>query len=370
MTAKNALWSSFLRPFQSNLFSGLLKWKNNNNNNSNYRNIPITSFKKGFKVAPKAPEPPGRVNLQDLRKWKREGRKIVMMTAYDYPSAVHADLSEMDVVLVGDSVAMVTLGHDTTQKVTIDDMIYHCRAVVNGCKRALIVGDLPFGSYEISPPQAMSSAYRLVKEGSVDAVKLEGGRKMAETVHRIVEGGIAVMGHIGLTPASVSAIGGFRSFGRNSKEAIEIFQGALALEEAGAFAVVLECIPHLVAKHITECLSIPTIGIGAGKYTSGQVLVYHDMIGMLQHPHHAKVTPKFCKKYAQVGEAIQEALENYRDEVMQGKFPNETYSPYHISEEEYEKFVQEMQKLRPPVSSSATIPDNLHENVQLYGDTK
>jgi 3-methyl-2-oxobutanoate hydroxymethyltransferase len=249
-------------------------------------------------------------------------------------------------------------------------MIYHCRAVVNGCKRALIVGDLPFGSYEISPPQAMSSAYRLVKEGSVDAVKLEGGRKMAETVHRIVEGGIAVMGHIGLTPASVSAIGGFRSFGRNSKEAIEIFQGALALEEAGAFAVVLECIPHLVAKHITECLSIPTIGIGAGKYTSGQVLVYHDMIGMLQHPHHAKVTPKFCKKYAQVGEAIQEALENYRDEVMQGKFPNETYSPYHISEEEYEKFVQEMQKLRPPVSSSATIPDNLHENVQLYGDTK
>ncbi|GJQ11105.1 hypothetical protein GpartN1_g2896.t1 [Galdieria partita] len=323
----------------------------------------VKGTQRRFKVIPKAPEPPRRVNLQDLRKWKVEGRKIVMITAYDYPSAVHADLAEIDVVLVGDSVAMVALGHDTTQKVTLTDMIHHCRAVVNGCKRPLIVGDLPFGSYEVSPEQAMSSAYRLIKEGSVDAVKLEGGKKIAETVHRIVQGGIAVMGHVGLTPASVSAIGGFRSFGRNCKEAKDILEDAFALQEAGAFAVVLECVPQVVAKHITELLHIPTIGIGAGKYTSGQVLVYHDMCGMLQHPHHAKVTPKFCKKYAQVGEAIQEALENYRDEVRNGEFPSETYSPYHMPKEEYEQFLQEIQTspyLKPQQVMS-------HLDVHLYG---
>eukprot|EP00871_Galdieria_phlegrea_P001101 jgi/Galph1/1992/GphlegSOOS_G676.1 len=327
-----------------------LEWKEHAINNTKRYVSSNSSSQKPSKTVPKAPEPPRRVSLNDLKKWKASGRKIVMVTAYDYPSAVHADLAEVDVVLVGDSVAMVSLGHDTTQQ------------------RPLIVGDMPFGSYEISPEIAMQNAYRLVKEGHVGCIKLEGGRKLANTVYRIVQGGIAVMGHIGLTPASVSAIGGFRSFGKNYEEAKDILEDALALEEAGAFAIVVECVPEIVAKHITELINIPTIGIGAGKYTCGQVLVYHDMCGMLQHPHHAKVTPKFCKKYAQVGYAIQEALETYRDEVRNGDFPSEQYSPYEIPEEEYIKFKEQVQIIgNARRNKHAKEKKNKEESFALYG---
>jgi len=262
-----------------------------------------------------------------------------MLTAYDYPSAVHADLAQVDVVLVGDSVAMVVLGHDTTQSVTMDEMLHHCRAVMRGARRPLVVGDMPFGSYETNAEDAMRNAYRFIKEAGVNAVKMEGGLKIKTHIERVVKGGIAVMGHTGLTPASISAIGQFRSFGKTAQEAIAITEDALALQDAGAFGIVLECVPDRVARFVTDKLDIPTIGIGAGQHTSGQVLVYHDVLGMLQHPHHAKVTPKFVKRYASCAQNIQDGLRAYKEEVKLGQFPSQRYCPYQIPESEWEMLV-------------------------------
>lgn len=220
----------------------------------------------------------------------RNGVPLTMVTAYDYPSAVHVDNAGIDLILVGDSVGMVVHGHDTTQPVTMDDMVLHCRAVTRGVSRPFVIGDLPFGSYELGPRQAVRSAMRLVKEAQVDAVKLEGGGpRRVEAVAAIVEAGVAVMGHVGLNPQAISVLGGFRAMGRTAEEAARVVEEAQALEKAGCFAVVLECVPAVVGRLVTESLSVPTIGIGAGPSTSGQVLVYHDLLGMMQHPHHAKV---------------------------------------------------------------------------------
>ncbi|CEG38905.1 3-methyl-2-oxobutanoate hydroxymethyltransferase [Plasmopara halstedii] len=252
-----------------------------------------------------------KVTTLDIGIFKRTKKPITMVTAYDYPSAVHVDLAGFDILLVGDSLGMVELGMDTTLPVTLEDMIHHTKAVKRGASRPL--------------------------EGGADCVKIEGGRERTETIKTIVDGGIAVMGHIGLRPQHISVLGGFRAQGRTAAQARTIIEDALAVQKAGAFAVVLECIPSAVAKVVTELLKIPTIGIGAGPETDGQVLVFHDLLGMLQHPHHAQFVPKFCKRYADVGEQIRIGLENYRDDVENGRFSSEAYSPYKMSKEETQK---------------------------------
>ncbi|KAF1782197.1 Pyruvate/Phosphoenolpyruvate kinase-like domain [Phytophthora cactorum] len=309
-----------------------------------------------------------KVSTLDIGIFKRKKKPITMVTAYDYPSAVHVDLAGFDILLVGDSLGMVELGMDTTLPVTLDDMIHHTQAVKRGATRPLVITDMPFGTCEGTPFEALKNAQRLMKEGAkrfateggADCVKIEGGKERAETstraalvvvvtvflmltevycdtVKTIVDGGIAVMGHIGLRPQHISVLGGFRAQGRTASQARMIIEDALAVQKAGAFAVVLECVPSAVAKAVTELLKIPTIGIGAGPETDGQVLVFHDLLGMLQHPHHAQFVPKFCKRYADVGEQIRVGLENYRDDVETGRFSSEAFSPYKMSKEETQK---------------------------------
>lgn len=269
-----------------------------------------------------------------------------MVTAYDYPSAVHIDGAGIDICLVGDSAAMVVHGHDTTLPITLEEMLVHCRAVARGAKRPLLVGDLPFGTYESSTNQAVDTAVRILKEGGMDAIKLEGGSPSRITAARgIVEAGIAVMGHVGLTPQAISILGGFRPQGKNVASAVKVVENALALQEAGCFSVVLECVPPPVAAAATSALQIPTIGIGAGPFCSGQVLVYHDLLGMMQHPHHAKVTPKFCKQFARVGDVINKALLEYKEEVTNGSFPGPSHSPYKMTSSDCVGFSNELQKL-------------------------
>ncbi|KFM28073.1 3-methyl-2-oxobutanoate hydroxymethyltransferase [Auxenochlorella protothecoides] len=265
---------------------------------------------------PVAPSP-SRVTLRTLRRMHARGDPFTMVTAYDYPSAVHVELSGIEMLLVGDSAAMVVHGHDTTLPITLEEMLTHCRAVSRGARRPFIVADLPFGSFEEGPTAAVRAAVRMLKEGGADAVKIEGGAPArVETIRAVVGAGIAVIGHVGLTPQSVSLLGGFRPAGLHADDAARVVAEAKALEEAGCVMVVVECVPELVGAAITQQLSIPTIGIGAGVHTSGQVLVYHDLLGMMQHPHHAKVTPKFCKQYAAVGEVIQGALSAFQAELI------------------------------------------------------
>jgi len=291
---------------------------------------------------PQAPSPK-RVTLRTLKSKYAKKQPISMVTAYDYPSAVHVDSAGIDILLVGDSAAMVVHGHDTTLPITLDDMLMHCRAVARGARRAFLVGDLPFGSYETGVRDAVGSAVRLLKEGGMDAVKLEGGSPArVEAARAIVEAGVAVMGHVGLTPQSISVIGGFRPQAQVADEALGVLKQALALQAAGCFSIVLECVPGPIAAAITATLSIPTIGIGAGGSTSGQVLVYHDLLGMMSHPHHAKVTPKFCKQYAHVGAKIQAALQAYREEVEARAFPSPAFSPYKIPAAEVGALAREL----------------------------
>ena len=233
---------------------------------------------------------------------------------------------------------MVALGYDNTLPVTMDEMIHHCKAVARATKRPLLIGDMPFGSYEASEEVAVNNSIRFLKEGGVDAIKLEGGKVRAKTIMKIVSSGVAVCGHIGLTPQSVSVLGGFRPQGRTAAAAKILLEDALALQEAGCFAIVIECVPAAVAAIVTNALRIPTIGIGSGNQTSGQVLVYHDLLGMISHPHHEEYAPRFCKQYAQIGRAIQVALNEFRKEVVAGDFPNEQYSPYKISDAELSLF--------------------------------
>ena len=257
-----------------------------------------------------------RTTVRDLARMKAQGEKIPMITAYDYTTARLADAAKIPVVLVGDSLGMVVLGHDSTLPVTMEDMIHHTKAVARGTKEALLVADMPFMSYQIDPAQAMANAGRLLQEGGAQSVKLEGGRPMAETVQRIVDCGIPVMGHIGLTPQSVHAFGGYRVQGREIKEAEGLIMDAEAIQEAGAYALVLELVPAPLAELISRRLTIPTIGIGAGAGCDGQVQVLHDMLGLF-----TDFVPKHAKQYANLGQIIQEAFCQYTEEVRQGVFP-------------------------------------------------
>ncbi|CEP68936.1 Ketopantoate hydroxymethyltransferase [Moorella glycerini] len=262
-----------------------------------------------------------KVTLPQLRAMKERGEKITMVTAYDYPSALLADRAGMDMLLVGDSLGMVVLGYQSTVPVTMDEMVHHTRAVMRANPAALVVADLPFLSYQASVQDAVYNAGRLVKEGGADAVKLEGGRAMIPMVRAIVDAGIPVMGHLGLTPQSVVQLGGYRVQGREAAAAEKIAADAAELVEAGIFSLVLECVPAELARRITAELPVPTIGIGAGPDCDGQVLVYHDLLGLFD-----RFQPKFVKRYVNLGEAIVKALADYREEVRQGKFPGEEHS--------------------------------------------
>jgi 3-methyl-2-oxobutanoate hydroxymethyltransferase len=272
-----------------------------------------------------------KVTIPQLKEMKQAGQKIKMVTAYDYPTAVLVDKTEIELILVGDSLGMVVLGYDGTVPVTMDDMIHHIRPVVKGAPNTFIVGDMPFMSYNISKEDAIYNAGRIMKEGGADCVKLEGGTVMAPTVKAIVDAGIPVMAHIGLTPQTASALGGFKVQGKDAGMAKAILEDALALEEAGAFAIVLECIPAQLARLITEKLSIPTIGIGAGPWCDGQVLVMHDMLGLFD-----RFVPKFVKQYAKVGDVIVDAFKQYAEEVNSGVFPDMAHS-FTMKEEELKK---------------------------------
>ena len=267
----------------------------------------------------------------DIQAMKKEGKKIAMLTAYDYPLALLEDRAGIDIILVGDSVAMTVLGYENTLPVTMDEMIHHTKAVVRGAKHPLIIGDMPFMSYNISEREAILNAGRFMKEGGADAVKLEGGASVKEIVRAIVKGGIPVMGHIGLTPQTISMLGGFKVQGKDAQAAQKIIDDALSLEDAGAFSVLLEAVPAPIAKMVTERLRVPTIGIGAGIHCDGQVLVVHDMLGLFD-----RFTPKFAKKYVNLSELILKALESYGEEVRKGEFPTDQHS-FHIDEKELSK---------------------------------
>lgn len=252
---------------------------------------------------------------------KKNGEKLTMLTAYDYTTAKLLDESGVDSILVGDSLGMVMLGYDDTLSVTMEDMIHHSAAVARGAKNALVITDMPFMSYQTSVYDAVVNAGRLVKEGKAQAVKLEGGIEFCEHIKAIVKASIPVCAHIGLTPQSINAFGGFKVQGKGKEEAQRLLDEARAVEEAGAFAVVLECVPAKLAKKISESISIPTIGIGAGAGCDGQVLVYQDMLAM-----YSDFKPKFVKQYAQVGSVMKNAFRQYIDEVKSGAFPSEEHT--------------------------------------------
>lgn len=262
-----------------------------------------------------------RINVLDLLKKKADNDKIVMVTAYDYTMARLVDAAGVDMVLVGDSLGMVVQGQDDTLPVTLDEMVYHVRCVRRGLKRAHLVADMPFMSYQISAEQAMASAGRLMQEGGAQSVKLEGGERSAPAIARIVEAGIPVVGHVGLTPQSVHAMGGFRVQGRTDAEAERVVRDALAVADAGAFAIVLEGVPQDVAADITAQVGVPTIGIGAGPACDGQVLVCNDILGM-----DLSFAPRFVKRYARMEESAVQAFGAYAEEVRQGVFPGPEHS--------------------------------------------
>ena len=256
------------------------------------------------------------VRIPDLARLKARGRKITMLTAYDATMARLLDGAGIDVLLVGDSLGMVVMGHANTIPVTLEAMIHHTAAVARGARRALVVADLPFLTYQVTPAEALRNAGRLLQEGGAAAVKLEGGRPVAATVQRLVEAGIPVMGHVGLTPQAVHQLGGFRLVGKTEKEADELAAAAAALEEAGAFAIVLECMPDEVAARITAERRIPTIGIGAGPHCSGQVLVSYDALGLYEG-----AVPSFVKRYANLAEQVDKAAKDYIADVQEGRYP-------------------------------------------------
>jgi 3-methyl-2-oxobutanoate hydroxymethyltransferase len=259
--------------------------------------------------------------ILDIQKMKAEGEKITVLTCYDYPTARLLDACGIDMLLVGDSVGVVVAGHETTLPVTVDEMIYHTRAVLRAEPKALLITDMPFLSYQVDLSEARRNAGRLIKEGGAAAVKLEGGEHVAATIRAIVDMDIPVMAHIGLTPQSFHRMGGYKVQGKKDDQAEKLLADALAVEAAGAFAVVLEGIPQKLARRITAELAIPTIGIGAGPHCDGQVLVIHDILGLCE-----KYAPKFVKKYADLRPIIADAVSNYINEVKNGEFPTEAHS--------------------------------------------
>ena len=263
-----------------------------------------------------------KITIPGLKKMKQARQKITMLTAYDYPTAILLDKSGIDILLVGDSLGMVMLGYENTLPVTMEEMIHHTRAVKRGCKRGLIVGDMPFLSFNVDHREAIRNAGRFIKEGGAEAVKLEGAAgPILNTIDAIVNAGVAVMGHIGLTPQMVHQMGGFKVQGKDQKTADFLIEGAEKLEEAGVFTLVLEGVPSDLAQKITRHLSIPTLGIGAGPHCDGQVLVTHDLLGLSESP-----KPKFVKQYASLYPLMISAISSYKQEVLEGKFPSKEYT--------------------------------------------
>ena len=262
-----------------------------------------------------------RLTIRHFRDMKRRGERIAMLTAYDYTSARLAEAAGIPLLLVGDSLGMVMLGYDSTVPVTLESIIHHARAVVRGTTKALVVADLPFMTYTVSPEQALQNAARLMQEAGVQAVKLEGGQHIAPTVQRLTTCGIPVMGHIGLTPQAVHQLAGYRVQGRSAEAAQHLVRDAQALQEAGAFSLVLELLPTALARVISESVRIPTIGIGAGNACDGQVQVWHDLLGLFED-----FVPKHAKPYAKLGATIRVALSQFADEVRQGQFPTADHS--------------------------------------------
>ena len=267
-----------------------------------------------------------KVTIADLQQKKETGRKITMMTAYDYSTASLVDQAGIDTILVGDSLGMVMLGYNSTVPVTMDEMIHHCKAVCRGTKYSFIIGDMPFMSYQVNIDEAVKNAGRFIKEAECDCIKLEGGSEMVHVVKAIVSAGIPVCAHIGLTPQTATKLSGFKVQGKDAGSAKELINSAKDLEEAGAFMIVMECIPDLLGAKITMELSIPTIGIGAGKDCDGQVLVYHDLVGLFE-----RFTPKFVKQYANLSQEILQVLQQYKEEIEQGTFPGPEHS-FHIKD--------------------------------------
>jgi 3-methyl-2-oxobutanoate hydroxymethyltransferase len=279
-----------------------------------------------------------KVTTLAFRQKKERGEPITMLTAYDYPTALAMDRAGIDSILVGDSLAMVVLGYENTLPVTMEEMLHHARAVSRGAKNALLIGDMPFMSYQVSVEEAVRNAGRFLQQGGMDAVKLEGGRERADAVRAIVGTGIPVMGHLGLTPQSVNQLGGFRAQGKTASAAKRLLEDAQILEEAGAFSVVLESVPARLAEFISKKISIPTIGIGAGLGCDGQVLVTHDLLGLFD-----RFTPKFVKKYANLHETMKAAFAEYIDDVETKRFP----APEHtveMTDEEWQAFQKEVNK--------------------------
>jgi 3-methyl-2-oxobutanoate hydroxymethyltransferase len=290
---------------------------------------------------PRQPAPgtpaPGKLPLTELAEMKARRQPIVMVTAYDAPGGRLADAAGADIILVGDSAAMVVLGHDSTVPATVDEMIVLTRAVTRGARRPLVVADMPFGSFQVSDEEAVSNAVRFVKEAGADAVKVEGAGPTLSRVHALVGAGVPVMAHIGLTPQSATMLGGFKAQGRTAAKATRLLEDALALESAGAFSLVLEAVPAPVAAEISRALTIPTIGIGAGVDCDGQVLVWHDLLGLYEGR-----APRFVKQYADLAAQIREALEAYAEDVRTRRFPEEQHT-YSMPEEELALFEEALQ---------------------------
>ena len=272
-----------------------------------------------------------KITIMDIIDKKKANTPITMLTAYDYPTALLVDEAGIDMILVGDSLAMVVLGYPNTVSITVDEMLHHVKAVTRVAKNSFVIGDMPFGSYNTSPKKAIANAVRFMKEGGVSGVKLEGGKEMAPVIEAIVKAGIPVQGHIGLTPQTIAALGGFKVQGKSAEAAKKLIEDAKTLQQAGCFSIVLEAIPSQISKKITESISIPTIGIGAGADCDGQVLVLHDMIGLFD-----RFTPKFVKQYASISKTISAAIKEYKKDVENKKFPEEKHS-FTISDKELEK---------------------------------
>jgi len=262
-----------------------------------------------------------RVTVSTLKEKKQKGEKIVMLTAYDYPSAVLADEAGIEMILVGDSLGMAVLGYETTLPVTMEDMLHHTRMVSRGAQNSMVISDMPFLSYHLSVEQGVANAGRLLQEGGAQGVKLEGGQERIDVIRAMVAAGIPVVGHLGLTPQSVHQMGGYKVQGKEKEQAAKLLQDAKLLEEAGICALVLECVPAALAQVISSSLAIPTIGIGAGPHCDGQVLVWHDLLGITQN-----MKPRFVKRYADLHTDILKALSCYREDVKRGSFPQAEHS--------------------------------------------
>ena len=293
-----------------------------------------------------------RVTVTDLQRMREDGLRITMLTAYDYPTARLADDAEIPILLVGDSLGMVVLGYESTLPVTVDDMIHHGKAVVRGTKRAHVVVDMPFGSYQGGWEDAMRNAVRIMQETGAGSVKLEGGVRSAELVRRLVDAGIPVMGHVGLTPQSVNTFGGWKIQGRTPRDGVRVMADAKAIEDAGAYAVVLETVPAGLAAKITQQLHVPTIGIGAGPYCSGQVQVVHDILGL------ADMRPKHARRFLEAGDLMREAFVTYRAAVEAGVFP--TAAESHVLDDQIAQRIERM--------ANYSFPSSLqHEGIDLEG---